>query len=45
LLATESIVGVDRAAGYLSNFASELEKQKVHGQIREDIRAGDVLRK
>src|SRR5580765_4152447 len=44
LLATEGIESVDRATGYLSNFAGELQKQKVHRHIGEDVRAGQVLR-
>src|ERR1700682_2428728 len=43
LLAIESVVRVDGATGYLSNFAGQLKKQKVHRQIRKDIRACQVL--
>src|SRR5512132_4214653 len=44
LLATEGVESVNGATGYLSNFAGELEKQKVHRHIREDVGAGKVLR-
>src|SRR5947207_12252658 len=44
LLATEGIVSVDCAARYLSNFAGELQKQKVHRRIGKDIRSGKILR-
>src|SRR3954468_22293122 len=43
LLSTERVVGVDRSTGYLSNFARELEKQKVHRQVGENVGAGQIL--
>src|SRR3954468_10099933 len=43
LLSTERVVGVDRSTGYLTNFAGELEKQKVHRQIGENVGAGQIL--
>jgi hypothetical protein len=45
LFATKGVVSVDGAAGYLSNFGVQLEKQKVHGQIGEDIGSRQALRK
>src|SRR3954465_2687007 len=44
LLAIEGVVSVDGSTGYLSNFARQLEKQKVHRQIRENVRPGQILR-
>src|SRR3954468_2358265 len=44
LLAIEGVVSVDGTARHLSNFAGQLEKQKVHRQIAENIGAGQILR-
>src|SRR4051812_14882826 len=44
LLAIEGVVSVDGTARHLSNFAGQLEKQKVHRQIGENIGAGQILR-
>src|SRR3954447_5035093 len=44
LLAIESVVSVDGTARHLSNFAGDLEKQKVHRHIGENIGPGQTLR-
>src|ERR1043165_5909753 len=45
LFATKGVVSVNGTAGDLSNFGVELEKQKVHRQIAEDVGPGQALRK
>src|SRR5690242_2913675 len=44
LFATKGVVSVNGAAGDLSNFGVELQKQKVHRQIAENVRPRQVLR-
>src|SRR2546423_3759029 len=44
LLATEGVVSVDGAAGNLSNFGVDLEKQQVHGQITKNVCPRQALR-
>src|SRR3954467_10686120 len=44
LLAIERVVSVDGTARHLSNFAGDLEKQKVHRHIGENIGPGEALR-
>src|SRR5678815_4725484 len=43
LLSTKRVEGIDRSTRYLTNFGVQLEKQKVHGQVGKDVRAGHVL--